>query len=221
MSRFTGGFLCGKMEKRECYSRHDKIFMPHIFSFSEMQKLEDPARQKLIPAYKILVSSGLKEGMQVADIGCGTGFFAFPASDIVGGGGFVWGVDSSEEFLAYCTHKAVEKNITNVSFVAGDAGDIPLQNESVDIVIVSMVLHEVEEKAKVLQEIARIVRPGGKVVFVEWKKIETPQGPPLDDRLDVKDIETYAVGTSLERVSFFDLNAFHYGALFTLSDVEK
>jgi ArsR family transcriptional regulator len=121
----------------------------------------------------------VQPGRRVADIGTGTGVLAL---ELAGLGLDVIGIDRSEAMLKTAREKwrSVENDEPgSVEFRIGDANDLPLDSNSVDAAFAHMVLHSLEEPDRAIQEIARIVRPGGRVVLVdfmphdhEWMKQE-------------------------------------------------
>ncbi|HEB91343.1 MAG TPA: metalloregulator ArsR/SmtB family transcription factor [Deltaproteobacteria bacterium] len=118
-------------------------------------------------------------GLRVADIGTGTGILALELAHL---GLDVIGIDRSEAMLETARRKwrqAEDGNPGRVEFRRGDAHDLPLERESVDAVFAHMVLHSLEDPERAIHEMARIVRPGGRVVLVdfmphahEWMKQE-------------------------------------------------
>jgi ArsR family transcriptional regulator len=119
-------------------------------------------------------------GLRVADIGTGTGVLALELADL---GLDVIGIDRSEAMLETARRKweAIEGNESTgtVEFRVGNAHDLPLESASVDAAFAHMVLHSVEEPDRAIQEMARIVKPGGQVILVdfmphehEWMKQE-------------------------------------------------
>jgi len=107
-------------------------------------------------------------GPRVADIGTGTGILAL---ELAGLGLDVVGVDRSEAMLEAARGKwdtVAADSPGQVDFRAGDAHALPLESESVDAALAHMVLHSLETPASAVAEMARIVRPGGQVVLVDF-----------------------------------------------------
>ncbi|MFZ3579785.1 class I SAM-dependent methyltransferase [Virgibacillus sp. DJP39] len=73
-------------------------------------------------------------------------------------------------------------------YVVSDLENIQLDDDSVNKVIVSLVIHEVTNISKALDEIKRILKPGGQVLFIEWEAMETESGPPLHERIDSQEL---------------------------------
>jgi ubiquinone/menaquinone biosynthesis C-methylase UbiE len=105
----------------------------------------------------------LREGETVLDLGSGGGIDVILSAKRVGPTGFVYGLDMTDEMLALARRNADEAGITNTIFLKGYIEEIPLPADSVDVVISNCVINLSTDKAAVLLEIARVLRPGGRV----------------------------------------------------------
>ncbi|MDA3791176.1 MAG: class I SAM-dependent methyltransferase [Desulfobacula sp.] len=133
----------------------------------------------------------LKPGSTVLDLACGKGIYSIFLSKIVGENGLVYAVDLWEEGLQILGKKIEEKNITNILPLLDDATkQIEIDDYSVDLCLMATVLHDFEEMDKagaVLKQIKTILKPGGCLAVIEFKKIDGPPGPPIKIRLS-KDV---------------------------------
>ncbi|MFL5916021.1 MAG: arsenite methyltransferase [Gaiellaceae bacterium] len=105
----------------------------------------------------------LREGETVLDLGSGGGIDVILSAKRVGPTGLVYGLDMTDEMLALARRNADEAGITNTIFLKGYIEEIPLPADSVDVVISNCVINLSTDKAAVLLEIARVLRPGGRV----------------------------------------------------------
>jgi arsenite methyltransferase len=105
----------------------------------------------------------LHEGDVVLDLGSGGGIDVLLSAKRVGPSGTVYGLDMTDEMLALAQENAREAGATNVHFLKGVIEDIPLPAGSVDVVISNCVVNLSPEKDKVLAEVARVLRPGGRI----------------------------------------------------------
>lgn len=175
--------------------------MGHKFDEKNMHKLDNPLRRKILPPAKILNNIGLSSGMVMADIGCGTGYFTLPAARIVGKEGKILALDLSKEMLAALKEKLDLENINNVELIQNEENCFPLEENLVDLALLSCVLHEAENKKDFLEEVLRIIKPGGKIAVVEWEKIMTMFGPPLAERIDRKEMKKLLQGAGFRDIS--------------------
>jgi ubiquinone/menaquinone biosynthesis C-methylase UbiE len=105
----------------------------------------------------------LHEGETVLDLGSGGGIDVILSARRVGPTGTAYGVDMTDEMLALAVQNAREAGVANVHFLKGVIEDIPLPADSVDVVISNCVINLSTDKAAVLTEIARVLKPGGRI----------------------------------------------------------
>ena len=112
-----------------------------------------------------LAFTSIKPGDTVLDLGSGAGFDAFIAARKVGPSGRVIGVDMTPEMVSKAREKAVKGGFGNVSFRLGEIEHLPVADGTVDLVISNCVLNLSPQKRAVLEEVFRVLRPGGQVVI--------------------------------------------------------
>jgi ubiquinone/menaquinone biosynthesis C-methylase UbiE len=164
----------------------------------------------------VVAQTGLMQAQTVADLGCGNGFYVLPAAQMVGKEGVVYAVDVQENKLAATISIANQFGYRNVKVVKADLEkpllDIPAS--SCDLVIVGNILHEVKEKDPLIKNIYRILKTGGRVVVVEWKRTATPFGPPLEKRVDQQKLEIMLMGSGLRKEKELETDGYHYAELY-------
>lgn len=155
--------------------------MGHRFDPKHAAKLNHPDRHKMLPPDELLGMLDIQRDHTIADIGCGPGYFTIPAARLSNAP--VYGVDVSSEMLRLLKEKAEDEGITNIAFVESTAEHTTLPEASVDCVICSLVLHEVDNLLQTLSEFKRILRPHGKLLLIEWEKTAMEMGPPVAHRI--------------------------------------
>ena len=105
----------------------------------------------------------LREGETVLDLGSGGGIDVILSAKRVGPTGVAYGLDMTDEMLALAQQNARDAGVTNVHFLKGVIEEIPLPADSIDVVISNCVINLSNDKASVLTEIARVLKPGGRV----------------------------------------------------------
>lgn len=105
--------------------------------------------------------AGIKEGDTVLDLGSGAGNDCFIARAEVGETGKVIGIDFSPQMLEKARKNAAKRGYTNVEFIEGDIEDMPLADNSIDVVVSNCVLNLLPEKNKIFKEIYRVLKVGG------------------------------------------------------------
>lgn len=109
-----------------------------------------------------------QEGEQVIDVACGTGLVSFPVATLVGSAGTLFGVDISDGMIDIARRVAAERKLDHVRFERMDAEDLQIADSSYDVAICALGLMYVPNPRKALQEIYRILRPGGRAVASVW-----------------------------------------------------
>ncbi len=144
--------------------------------------LESPERYRILPPFNTLKFLCLKEDDIMIDIGCGTGYFTIPGSQITGPHGRVIGIDISKEMLDELKEK-IRGRDDNIELLLSENFKLPVDDSTGTFVLLSNVLHEAEDMETLLREAYRVLKPGGRMAIIEWEKKEMPIGPPVDNRL--------------------------------------
>ena len=168
---------------------------------------------------KILKFFGLQENMVVADLGAGSGFYTIPIAHLLTGGK-VYAVEIQKDFLDTIRNKIKELKLENVECLWGDVevkGGTRLKDDTIDRVVASNILFQIEHKEKFLDEIKRILKPQGKVLLIDWHDSDSPLAPK-GNRL-VKEERARSLfesrGFIFERI--VDAGEHHYGMIFKVN----
>lgn len=159
----------------------------HTFDVDRAAALDDPARYRFCSAEELrsLLASGPRD--VVADLGSGTGFYT---DDIAPAVARLYAVDVQEAMHERYRERGVPATVETVT---ADVTSLPFADDTLDAAISTMTYHEFASEAA-LTEVARVVRPGGRVVTVDWSARGTgADGPPLDERYALADaVEAFA-----------------------------
>ena len=138
--------------------------------------LDRPEREQEEHPGVVIDSLGLRAGEVVADLGAGSGYFTFRIAPRVGKTGRVLAVEIQDEMLKAIRQRAAALKATNVEEVKGSETDPQLPAGGVDLVLMVDVYHELAYPCEVMTRVRDALKPGGRVVFVEYRK-EDPQIP--------------------------------------------
>lgn len=175
-----------------------------------------PTGNELINPFNLLEAAGLREGMRVADFGCGTiGHYVFPAARIVGDEGKVYAVDILKSVLAGVNSRLKLEGATNVETIWGDLerdNGVRIESDSLDmgLLINNLFLSKMQEQ--MMKECVRMVKPGGIMVIADWKVVLAKGfGPSETTRVPVEDAKKLAAGAGLIVERDLSPGKYHYG----------
>ena len=131
--------------------------------------LERPQREKEENPKKLIELLKLKEGEVVADIGAGSGYYTFRMAKLVGDKGKIMAVDIQKEMLDIIRSRMKKDGIENVEPVLGDEADPKLKDASVDTILLVDVYHELAQPDEMTAKMVKALKPGGRIVFVEFR----------------------------------------------------
>ena len=142
------------------------------------QLLDSGYRRRVQPPAQLIERSGIKKGMQVLDLGCGSGAFTTFIARAVGEKGKVFALDIQADMLKQLERKlSVPENrdIKNIKLIEGNAYELPFDNGSLDLVNMVTVLQEIPDRNRTLHEVKRVLKPGG--LFAVTELFPDPDSP--------------------------------------------
>jgi arsenite methyltransferase len=161
-----GGMGCCGSEPSCCGSDGgctDDRFGPALYALDERIEAPDRAFLASLGCGNPTAVAELREGETVLDLGSGGGLDVILSARRVGETGVAYGVDMTDEMLELARANAAEAGISNVHFLKGEIEAVPLPDASVDVVISNCVINLSTDKPAVIREMARVLRPGGRI----------------------------------------------------------
>ncbi len=140
-----------------------------VMGYQAASWLERPERVKEEEPEKLIKALDLKAGMVVADVGAGSGYHCFLMSPFVGEKGKVIACDIQQEMLDLITDKAKKQKVANIETVKGTVKDPKLPANGVDLILMVDVYHEFEFPFEMTEKMVDALKPGGRLVFVEFR----------------------------------------------------
>ncbi|MEZ6046042.1 MAG: class I SAM-dependent methyltransferase [Planctomycetaceae bacterium] len=150
-----------------------------VMSWHGIEWLERDEREEEEKISLLIESLEFKPGMMVADVGAGSGVIARKIAPLITPKGKVYAIDIQKEMLTALKKKMEALDIHNVVPVLGEEASPNLKEESVDLAFMVDVYHEFSYPYEMTQKLAKALKPGGKLVFVEYRK-EDPSVPILE-----------------------------------------
>jgi ubiquinone/menaquinone biosynthesis C-methylase UbiE len=167
---------------------------------------------------------GLTGSTVFVDLGSGSGNYVLAAAERIGENGQIYGIDAWDEGIATLKQRVSRKGLRNVEvFKADVTAHIPLPDLSADVCLMATVLHDFAREGGAegaLRETKRILRPGGILGIVEFKKIDGPPGPPLHIRLSLEEVEALILPFGFRKERAFDVGPYNYMLIAHFSDHE-
>jgi len=146
-----------------CGTTADADFGQGLYEAEQRDELPEVAALASLGCGNPTAVADLREGETVLDLGSGGGIDVILSAKRVGPTGLAYGLDMTEEMLALARRNAVEAGVRNAIFLRGVIEDVPLPADSVDVVISNCVVNLSTDKPAVLAELARVLRPGGRL----------------------------------------------------------
>jgi len=171
---------------------------------------DDQERRARQDPEKILSSVGLKAGMVFVDMGCGDGFFTFPAARIVGPAGTVHAVDINPDAIGRLREQASREGFTNIVAEAQPAEKAVACKGCADIVFFGIDLHDFADAGQVIRNAKVMLRPSGRLVDLDWKDVQMDFGPPLAIRFSIEKARRMMEAAGFRVLSVADSGPYHY-----------
>jgi len=160
----------------------------HADSKAYIALLDDPTRDAYQKPHQVVQALALKGGERIADIGAGSGYFALRFAQHVGAAGRVYAVDVNPDMILHLNERVRDARLDNVRTVLARPADPLLADASVDLVFVCDTWHHIPDHAAYLQRLRKALRPGGRIVIVDFQRRETPVGAPMEMRIAREDV---------------------------------
>ncbi len=160
----------------------------------------------------ILKRLRLTDTIRVADFGCGSGGWVIPLAKIANKAK-IYAIDILEEPLSVLQSKFKDQGITNVQIIKANVENkLPISDNSIDLVLMTNLLFQSNNRDKIFKEARRILRQDGQVLVVDWKKNTSLS--PENGAITGKEVEKLAKENGFEKEKEFEAGNYHYGLIF-------
>jgi ubiquinone/menaquinone biosynthesis C-methylase UbiE len=167
-------------------------------------------------AKTILAQCGIAHGAHVADFGAGSGYYTFGLAEIVGKEGKVFAVEVQKELMQRVVDDAHGRGYPHVTGVWGDIErhqGTKLRDNSLDAVVVANVLFQVDMREGLLKEVGRVLKPQGKIIFIDWSEPFAGIGPAPADVISSDEAKRLLEQNQFEYLQDISVGRYHYGLL--------
>jgi ubiquinone/menaquinone biosynthesis C-methylase UbiE len=185
--------------------------MPSKFPSENWEVLLNKERQQWQNVDKFIEIVKPKKDEVWADIGCGPGYFALPLAKKVKK---LYAIDLEEKMLNVCRERAKQENLENIEFLKSEESKIPLEDNSVDVVLLANIYHELHHPKEFLNELKRILKENGKVIVMDWHPVPSPSGPPLEERIPEEKVLQEIQKEGFQLLEKHDIYPYHYFLIF-------
>jgi ubiquinone/menaquinone biosynthesis C-methylase UbiE len=197
---------------QEMHHRHDD-------PVAYIASLEDPKRDAYQKPDEVMKALALEPGQVVADIGAGSGYFTLRFARAVGDTGRVYAVDISPDMVRHVNRRVRDAGIRNVVSVLAEPDDPLLPDASVDRFVIVDTWHHIEDQAKYLALMKKMLKPGGQVVHIDFQKRELPIGPPLAMKIAREDLVKQMQGAGFRLATEHTFLPYQYFLVFARNSV--
>ncbi|MEN9582721.1 MAG: hypothetical protein RL641_675 [Candidatus Parcubacteria bacterium] len=168
---------------------------------------------------KILEQIEMTTNLVVADLGAGSGFYTIAAAKkMKGGDGKVYAIEVQRDLLKHIEEIAKKDMLNNIDYIWGNIekrGGTKIRDASIDIAIASNILFQVEDKKSFIEETKRILKPGGKLLVIDWSESFGGMGPTTDHVITASKAEELMATVGMKKIKNIEAGAHHYGILFS------
>ena len=173
----------------------------------------------LLDTKKLFSRLQLNKNTVFLDLACGRGAYSIAAAEHIGQDGTIFAVDLWKEGIDQLRMETQSRQIQNIfPHVADVSQRIPVEDHCIDVCLMATVLHDLiqdHNHKAALEEVKRVLKQGGTLAVVEFKKIEGPPGPPVKVRISAEEVEEYLRPYAFVLREVDDIGPCNYLAIFT------
>ena len=191
---------------------HGRLFPPE-----DLGLLEGPDRDAWQKPEQIMDALSISDGSNVADLGAGGGWFTVRLARRVGNNGIVYAEDIQPEMVETIQRRVQREGFSNVQVILGVSDDPRLEGKKLDAVLIVDTFREMDNPISLLRNAASAMAPSGQLGIVEFRKDGGGPGPPIEERVDPKDIILAAESAGLQLTRQETLLPYQHLLIFTAS----
>jgi arsenite methyltransferase len=145
--------------------------------------LDNPQRDAEQKPDEVIAALDLKAGETLADIGAGSGYFSFRFARKLGDSGRVYAVDINSDMILHMNRYVRDKKVKNVTTILSAPDDPLLQDASINRFFICNTWHHIQNRPQYIALMKKMLKPGGQVIVLDYKKEQLPVGPPPEMKM--------------------------------------
>lgn len=166
---------------------------------------------------KIVEQCGIQAGQEIAEFGSGSGLYSMQASKALMSSGRVYAIDVQKDILTKLKNEAVRQGFYNIEVIWGNIeklGGTKLRDYSIDWVFICNTMFQVEDRDSTIKEAKRVLKPGGKIVLVDWSESFGGMGPSIQHIFSKATAEELFQKHGFHKDREIQAGSHHYGFIF-------
>ena len=167
----------------------------------------------IIDPGKAFAIIAVKPDSHFLDMACGFGHYSIEVSNKIGAKGIVYAVDLWQEGIDALNREIAKRDIRNIKPIVADIRTkLPIEGNSIDACLLATILHDLskEDRESTLREIIRLMKPGGMLNIIEFKKIDRGPGPPFAIRMEEAEVEELVARHGFAKAAAGEVGEFNY-----------
>ena len=193
----------------------EQIHKMHQDPKAYIAMLENPQRDAEQKPDEVIAALDLKPGETLADIGAGSGYFSFRFARKVGDSGRVYAVDINSDMILHMNRYIRDKKIKNVTTILSAPDDPLLADASINRFFICNTWHHVQNRPRYMALMKKMLKPGGQVIVLDYKKKQLPVGPPPEMKMARKRSSAEMEAGGFKLAKEHDFLPYQYFLVFT------
>jgi ubiquinone/menaquinone biosynthesis C-methylase UbiE len=174
------------------------------------------SRQNFVHPAQNVAALGITEGMKIADFGAGSGAYTFALAQALANSGHLYAIDVQRDLLARIHNESRRRGFSNVKIIWADLekkNASKIASRALDLVLISNLLFQIENKTTVIAEAHRILAPNGRLVVIDWIDSYHNMGPRKEDIVPKDQIFSICGALGFDSMKKFSPGPHHWGIL--------
>src|SRR5579872_185961 len=173
-------------------------------------------KYRFLDPAQVLAHAGIPRGAKIADLGCGNGYYPVALAKLAGEDGEVYAVDVQDDVLEATVSMARHSGVNNVYTIRHnlELPGLKIAENSCDVAVLASTLHQTKNKKNVLRQAYKVLKTGGRLIIIEWKKTNLLFGPEMGRRVSEQEIQELLTQNGFRFLSEMPADHYHYALIY-------